>query len=235
MTRFPNQQQFRLLPLNRDRFLMGDEGFGTSRREIPARLLRIDAFDKHILDINVGAGDAPGETVVAAENYRRKAGGRRAGKGALRSNQTRQIPSRGQREGQMRIVGEDRGAGLGPGAGYNPSIRSAARCAGAVRHGSKRASEHAIVNEPLKIHFRRNRRRARGLIRPQVGELRCRQPVRQARAKKFIAPIDREPHRHQLKPDQRIGGRPRLGRNREQQEIRRQRAIVGTCLRGGLI
>ena len=99
--------------LDMDDLIVRDEGFGAVGRQILGGVARIDRLDEQILRIGVGAGDAPGDAVVLSEQHERRAGHGRALYGQSRRDDSREIPQDRRLNSEVRIVGEDRFAGLG--------------------------------------------------------------------------------------------------------------------------
>ena len=126
----------------------------------------------------------------------------------------------------MRIVGEQRLAGLRMRAGERPAVGAEAR-RGLRGHGGGQRREIDIDG----VERGRTRvQRRQGIVRmlgPEVLELRRIQPSGEARPQHLVAEIVAEVPGHHLEPDQAVGRTPGLGLVAEQQELRRQQAGAG--------
>ena len=228
--------------LHLDRLADALERLPAGRRQIFLGVFRIHALDKNVLCVRPGIGEPPGDLVVAAEEDERRS--RKRGPDQIFRRvelvgyfQVGKIPDRRRHQRQMRIIGDDRLAGIGPRARHDPVVR---RTLGghAVEHrhvvprtlkGSllKRSAfqsqERFHVGKRRRIVDIEHRQKIVGLL---TGEAQTRkgQPVR------FVIDIGRQRYRHHLDRGQRVDRLPWFRLDPEDHEFGRQLGREGLRL-----
>ena len=210
--------------LDADDLVADDEGPGAVGGQILVGILRVDGLDEKVLRVGVGGGEAPGDMVVLPEQHDRRSGHRRAFDRKPGRDDAREVPQDRRLDPEMGIVGEDRLAGLGAGAGDDPFV------GGAVVDADQRA-EAILRRGDFRMDGAAGRQRG---DRRAGGGRRIKQPrqvgrhfLRELRAVLFDRVVLAELQAHQLAPDQRVGGLPRLGIVAQDQELRRQPVLMG--------
>ena len=206
-----------------DRLVARRERLGSVGRQILIGIGRVDRLDEQLLNGRVGAGDAPGDAIVLSEEDAGNSGDGRALQRAFGRDDAGEVPKDRRADFEMGIVGENGLAGHGPRAGDDPFVRGAVpqrqepaeRIGWAVELGVARAGDGGGCDRP--IGLRHGEEPAR-LLRRQL--------LLEVGAQRLELVIDAQVQGHQLAPDQRVGGRPGLGRIAEDQELRRQRVFV---------
>ena len=103
------------------------------RGEVARWIRRVDPFDEQVLDVGSGVGEAPGGTGVVPEHDHRHAGHGRSDDVPPRPGEVREVPDRGCREPEVRIVREDRLAGRAPRTVDHPAIGAGVAAVGRER------------------------------------------------------------------------------------------------------
>src|SRR5690606_17634936 len=101
-----------------DRLLPQAEGLEAVRGLVP---VSFDPLDESVRCVAVRGRQAPGDVRVAPEYVERHAGRGRAGHGELRRVDAGEIPDVRKREAEMRVVRQNRRAGLRTGTGDDPT------------------------------------------------------------------------------------------------------------------
>ena len=217
---FPHDQGFRIVAGNDNRLLAGLEGRAAVRRQVACRIFGVEAFDKQVLNVDAGRGHAPGDRSVVADQQEGNARYRSPCHLQGGGFDPRQIPEDGRLQAEMRIVGQQRGAGIGMVAGDNP-------CVGRALGGDGRGRGGKPVQRRAGHRTREGGGR-RADRRIQVIQLCHRQHVEQPMIGQFAAEIVRQQQGHQLAPDHTVGRAPRFRSVGESGDVElwRQRAVM---------
>ena len=103
-----------------DAFLAGEEQLGAVGGRVGA--VRGWGLDEDVLRVGAGGGEGPGEGAVVADDEERDAGGEGAGQGVAGGVDAGEIPDGGEGQAEMRVAGEERGAGGAVGAVDGPFV-----------------------------------------------------------------------------------------------------------------
>ena len=118
---FADRQDLGRLAADGDAFLPDDERPRPVRRFIHSRTGR--GFDEHILHVRPGGGEGPGDMPVMAHDQGRHAECGGAGQDPVGKLDPGQVPDAGEAEHQMRVAGEQGGAGFRMAPIHRPFIR----------------------------------------------------------------------------------------------------------------
>ena len=162
MARLAHDQDLVGFAAHLDALLAHGEGAGAVGRLVLAVARR--RLDEHVLHIGARGGEAPGDVAVVAEHQERHARRGGAGQHAVRRLDPRQVPDAGKAERQMRIAGEQRGAGRGMAAVHRPLVRC-------------RAGQRERVREPRQHGGEFGRRRGSGRAPAPLRAVRRRPPA----------------------------------------------------------
>ncbi len=221
MARRAHRQRDRRGVANIDPLLARGDGERAAGREIMAGIAGIRLLDIEILDVAAGGGEAPGDVIVMAENEERRARRGDAGEFLARRLDAREIPHPRRGEIEMRVVGEQRLAGLRVRAAEHPVVR---RCLRSRHRRQKRVKPVERQLAQCRAGVAQHHRRVLGIGGEQHREVGRRDPLQQPRPQHLAAVIAGELDVHDLAPYQRIRRPPRLGREVEDIIFRRQRA-----------
>ena len=202
-------QRHGIAPPDVDRFVADRERPRAVGRDVAAGVGRVDALDEQILAVEVGGGEAPADRAVVAEHDRGRAGRGGAADVEAGADQAREIPDAREGERQMRIVGEQRLARYRVGARQHPFVGGLTLARGDIVGAAIEPVEVDALRRRADDRERRVRIVARRLdqeFHAGVADL-----LREPQAQQLGSPVAVEPERHQLGPDQRIGGPPLLG------------------------
>ena len=190
-------------------------------RQVAGRVGRIDLLDEDVGGVAMGGGEAPGDTAIMADQQHRHARYGRARLHQAGGFDPRQIPERRVAQPEMRIIGQQRLAAGGmaaiqrPDIGGKPGRQGRGQCCQRARRKLWRQRRHRRRHAP-RI----------GIGVPELIDLLRREMRGELGALQFGMPVAGQLHRHQLAPDQAVGGPPGFRLVAQQYEFRRQRAAV---------
>ena len=205
-----------------DDLVAQDQGPIPPGRQVAAAVLGIEPLYEQVLHVAMGAGHAPGDAAVVAEQHKGDTGGGGAGDLQAGRHDAGQVPQNRGAEAEMGIVGEDRLAARGARSRHRPGV------GGAARRSRRLQRRQSIQGQPL-VESRQilgRHRSSGGVGRPHLGDPLGRQAAGEAGAQDFVPAVAAEPERHEPCPQKRIGGAPRLRRVAQQKKLGRQRPFV---------
>jgi len=204
-----------------DRLVAGGHRLPAVPDAVPVRVGRVELLDVEVRAVVVDVGRSPRHAAVAAEDHARHARHRHPGDVEVGRAEVHRRPDRRHAQREVRVVGEQRLARRGAGAGDHPVVaargvfpRGGRPCRG---RRAVAADEDAVIGE---------RRRKKQVL--YVGW----KPVSHHRAKRLALPAGGEVEGEELAGGEGVDGRPRTRRIAQQPELHRQRLPVGLDERG---
>ncbi len=202
---------------------------------VAGRIVRVQLFDEEVLHVRLERRQAPGDSVVVADDHARKARQRGSGRAKAGRVERGEIPDRRRAQAEVRIVGEDRPAARRARARNDPGV-----AAPILAGGQAEAGERVEGARQLDPGGRREagggtagHRRRRGGPRlpalqdrgPRAGEReKLRRPLGpdrldEPRPADLVARVAREVPGHHPSPHEAVDRRPGLRRDRQEPEL----------------
>jgi hypothetical protein len=185
--------------------------------ELPLALLQVQ-----VLHVAAGAGEAPGDALVASGQDARHTRQRAANGVEAGRVQVREVPHRRRREPEVRVVGEQRLARGGAAAGERPAVGSGQEV-GRLREAQRLALEAAVQL----LQIADLGRRVAGVGREELVDARQRERTRELQAQQLATPIGAEVPRHHLHPGHGICCAPAFGLYCQKQKLDGQHRVAG--------
>ena len=225
----PDLERHRSGPPHLDHLFAGLEaGPAPARGFVALGIVRMQPLQIQVLHVRAGVGESPGHLLVLAQHHQGQA--RQCGAGHLQAGrlQPREVPQRRCTEFEMRVVGQQRFAGLAACARHHPVVGTH------PFHTGLRGGRHHLVDQvgadlPLPHPLGQVNRRQRFVSRvgrQQLPQPVVVQPIGQAQAQQFAGPVAAEVPGHHDHPGQAVDRIPALGSQPQQQELWRACAQV---------
>ena len=196
------------------------EGEAPLRCEVARGVFGVDALDEEVLHVGPGVGEAPGEVAGAAQQREGHPRQRRAHDLELRRRDMGEVPDARHLEAQVRVVGEQRLAGVRVFPAQRPGVGAEAGRTLQRQGGRERIEVDAGGVEGRRLPVRPHGGVV-GMLGPEVLQLRPVELAGEARAQQLVLEVIAEVPGHDLEPDEAVGGPPGLGLVAEQLELER--------------